>query len=541
MLKRKQVLASALVGLCLFTTQSARAHFIWLLPEATDAGTQVQVYFAEDANPDDPALLRFVEALDVFCVQAGEEPVALEVQRTDDSVSAVVPAGTDNNCVLIATHDLGVMTRGDAVFRLKYYAKTATGSSWTEIDCRSYLQLDVVPTIVGGQVRVQACFDGQPVDGAQVVASGPGMDDFEGTTNSDGVVEFTPASPGTYSIRVRHSRQESGELDGQSYSEVRHYCTATLTTSESDSPMATSLASLENPVTSFGAAILDGNVYIFGGHTGGAHSYSMEEQDHFVRRLDLDAGTWEVLADGPPLQGLALVGHGDRLYRIGGFTAMNAVGEEHNLQSQDGVAAFDLTTNEWSDLPALPEPRSSFDAAVLDDTIYVIGGWSMGDAEENEWLTTAWAMDLSVDTPAWESVPAPPFQRRALAVAAHEGKIYAIGGMQSDGGPTRQVDVLDPVSGEWTVGPELIGDEGMTGFGASAFATGGRLYVTTYSGTLQRLAEDGSSWEVIAQTPTARFFHRMLPVDDEHLLMVGGANMGQGKFSEVEVLSVQPE
>jgi hypothetical protein len=81
----------------------------------------------------------------------------------------------------------------------------------------------------------------------------------------------------------------------------------------------------------------------------------------------------------------------------------------------------------------------------------------------------------------------------------------------------------------------------MTGFGASAFATGGRLYVTTYSGTLQRLAEDDSSWEVIAQTPTARFFHRMLPVDDEHLLMIGGANMGQGKFSEVEVIRVESE
>jgi hypothetical protein len=294
-------------------------------------------------------------------------------------------------------------------------------------------------------------------------------------------------------------------------------------------------------VTSFGGAIVDGNVYIYGGHTGGAHSYSNEEQGRQVLRLNLEEGGWEALADGPPLQGLALVAHGDKLIRIGGFTAQNAAGEENDLWSQDSVAAFDLTSNEWSDLPPLPESRSSFDAAVLGDVVYVIGGWSLAGSEESVWHTTAWAMDLSADSLAWESVPTPPFQRRALAVAAHEGKIYAIGGMQSEGGPTRQVDVLDTASGEWTLGPELIGEEGMTGFGASAFATGGRLYVSTHDGTLQRLTEDGSAWEVISQTPTARFFHRMLPIDDGRLLVVGGANMGQGKFAEVEVLNVSSE
>jgi hypothetical protein len=149
-------------------------------------------------------------------------------------------------------------------------------------------------------------------------------------------------------------------------------------------------------------------------------------------------------------------------------------------------------------------------------------------------------MDLSAESPDWRPVPEPPFQRRALAVAAFEDKLYAIGGMQAEGGPTRQTAVFDPATGEWTEGPELVGEEAMTGFGASAFATGGRLYVSTYDGSLQRLSENGSAWEVVAQTPTARFFHRMLPIDDHHLLMVGGANMGEGKFAEVEILHVEP-
>src|SRR5690606_23258460 len=193
-----------------------------------------------------------------------------------------------------------------------------------------------------------------------------------------------------------------------------------------------------------------------------------------------------------------------------------------------------------TELPPLPEPRSSFDAAVLGDAIYVVGGWSMQGTQENQWHETAWKLDLSGSTPQWQPLPSPPFQRRALALASHDDKLYAIGGMGAEGGPSRQVDVFDPESGKWSSGPELPGEDRMAGFGASAFATGGRLYVSTIDGVLQRLSQDGPQWEIVGKTPTARFFHRMLPLDDSHLLVVGGANMGIGKFDEVEVLSVTP-
>jgi Kelch motif len=291
-------------------------------------------------------------------------------------------------------------------------------------------------------------------------------------------------------------------------------------------------------VTSFGAAILDGNLYTYGGHTGGSHSYSNGEQDRILRRLNFKTGKWSVLEDGPPLQGLALVAHGNRLYRIGGFTARNKSDEDHDLWSSSEVTAFDLNDKSWHELPPLPEPRSSFDAAVLGDTIYVVGGWTMAGDADSKWSSTAWKLDLSAATPAWKSVTAPPIQRRALAVAAHGGKLYAIGGMKMRGGPTRSTDVYDPATGKWSTGPEIVGDDGFTGFGASAFATGGNLYVSTIKGSLQRLSEDGSKWEVIAETPTPRFFHRMLPFDDDHLLVVGGASMESGKFDEVEIIAV---
>lgn len=296
---------------------------------------------------------------------------------------------------------------------------------------------------------------------------------------------------------------------------------------------------LPQKATSFGAAIADGVLYVYGGHTGRAHSYSKESQANTLWRLDLQKPkAWESLGKGPRLQGHAMVAHGERLYRLGGFTAKNSAGEEHDLWSQANVARFDPTTKKWEELSPMPVPRSSFDAAVLGGKIYVIGGWNMQGEAETVWHKSAYVLDLSADTLSWEALPEPPFERRALSVAAHQGQVFAIGGMQRKGGPTTRVDVYDPASSSWVRGPNLVG-EGMEGFGSAAFAVGKDLYVSTYAGNLQRLSKDGKSWEVAKRLERARFFHRMLPLSNHQLLSVGGASMKTGKFDQLDVIDVE--
>ena len=291
-------------------------------------------------------------------------------------------------------------------------------------------------------------------------------------------------------------------------------------------------------VTSFGAAVLDGHLYIYGGHTGRPHSYDKDAQGNTLRRLNLqNPKAWEALVEGPGLQGLAMVACQGKLYRIGGFAAKNEKGGDQDLWSQADVACYDPKANQWTDLSPLPEPRSSFDAAVLNNQIYAIGGWKLAGGAEEHWHTTAYSIDVSTQNPRWQKLPTPPFQRRALAVAAYDGKIYVIGGMQSEGGPTTRVDVFDPETQKWSVGPSLLG-EPMDGFGPSAFATGDCLYVSTYSGKLQRLDQNGKQWESVTKLERARFFHRMLPLSETRLISVGGASMESGKFDEVDVIDV---
>ncbi|MDG2222826.1 MAG: kelch repeat-containing protein, partial [Rubripirellula sp.] len=256
-------------------------------------------------------------------------------------------------------------------------------------------------------------------------------------------------------------------------------------------------------------------------------------------RLDLTKpNAWESLGDGPGLQGLAMVTHGGKLYRIGGFTAKNKEGEDADLWSQSDVSAYDPTTKKWTELAPLPEPRSSFDAAVLGNKIYVVGGWSMQGDGESKWHESACVLDLDQSQPKWQTLPAPPFQRRALSLAAHDEKIYVMGGMDHNGGISTRVDIYDPKTKSWGRGPNLQGEE-MDGFGSSAFAVGGRLYASTYSGLLQRLSADGESWEVLKELDLDRFFHRLLPLASNELMAIGGASMSSGKFDELEVIRIK--
>lgn len=303
------------------------------------------------------------------------------------------------------------------------------------------------------------------------------------------------------------------------------------------SPLDQRVNDLPEGVTSFGAAATDDWIYVYGGHLGDAHHYHDESQANQLWRTPRQKpGTWTVVGKGPRLQGLAMVAYRGDVIRIGGFQAKNPEGKDHDLWSVAEVARFRTATKSWEELPALPEPRSSHDAVLMGDTVYVVGGWKLA-GEETTWHTTAWKLDLSAEKPRWEALPAPPFQRRALSLAQFQNKLYVIGGMNSQGGPTRAVAILDPTQGSWSSGPELIGEESMEGFGNSAFYHQGKLWVSTYSGKLQRLSDDGKQWLVDRQLKDARFFHRMIPLDAAHLVSLGGANMESGKFLHAEVIS----
>jgi len=535
-------LMGLMVGILLACPAVSQAHFLWLLTDAAAPQGKLQVFFGEAAEPDGPALLDNVMSAEAWVATGRGEPRLLKLTRGADALEAEL-SGPARQSTVFLRHSYGVMSRGGAEpFLLKYYAKThpfALPGTWRPVNDRERLPLEVAVSQKSAETVLQVLWIGKPLAGSTVTVVGPGIESkIEGTTDEAG--NFTCKLPrgGVYSIRAKHTEESAGKHNDKEYKSIRHYSTLTLHHQPQRlTPMANSLPVLPKGVTSFGAAVANDSLYVYGGNYGSAHEYANEDQSGDLWKLSLaNPGKWEVVSTGPRRQGLAMIEYKGQLYRIGGFEATNKSGEKQNLVSQADFARFDPATGKWQELPSLPEPRSSHDAALVGDTLYVVGGWNMqGGGSSARWHDTMVSMDLSAKTLEWKSIPA-PFHRRALSVAAHQQKLVCIGGMTDSSGPTTQTSIFDPATQKWVDGPTLAGSA-MDGFGTSSFASGDSLYVTTISGSIQRLPADSKGWEYLGQLAFPRFFHRMVVWNDK-LVIVGGANMEEGKAESVEILKL---
>ena len=297
------------------------------------------------------------------------------------------------------------------------------------------------------------------------------------------------------------------------------------------------LPDLPEAVASFGAAVSGDDLVVFGGHIGRTHQHSIENLSHRFVSLDLQAPEkgWRDLGEVDGLQGVPLVAYGREVCRIGGLEARNHVGEEEELFSRGDARCFHLDKKRWRDLPDLPAPRSSHDAVVHEGKVYVVGGWQLRGSEgEPIWQDTMAVLDLA-DGAAWQEVDA-PFRRRALAVAAAGDHVVAFGGLGDETGTSREVDVYDVRSGQWSKGEALPSVKGLKGFGVSAFGVGERIYLSGGDGVVHGF-DPGSGWEQnLGKLETARFFHRLLPHGDR-LLFLGGAGRG-GHRAGIETLQL---
>lgn len=129
------------VALAFVWTQSASAHFLWLLTESEKAPNKVQVFFGEEVGPDEPALLDKVAKAEVWAVDGrggrGGEPQKLTLTKGEETLEAEL-TGSARGATLILKHTYGVLTKGGAEpFLLMYYGKThpfALPGTWRAVN-----------------------------------------------------------------------------------------------------------------------------------------------------------------------------------------------------------------------------------------------------------------------------------------------------------------------------------------------------------------------------------------------------------------------
>lgn len=528
---------------------SARAHFLFVVPQP--GGDKAKVMLSENLEPDTDVSIDIVAGAQLSLLSGGQvSPVKL---ATKDGSAFVIDVPGQGTRVVFGSAMMGVRQRGDAkAYLLAYYTKTVLGDAF---DPKATLgeksPVELVPLNDGGKLRLKFLSAGKPVEGAEITLIMPDGSVKKPKTDKDGLTDAIDAK-GRFGAWTKVAEAATGEQDGKKYEEARRYAMLVIDTSAATEKSARTApqripshgmamsgmpetpekldtvkfrAQLPVATSSFGAALLDGYLYYYGGHIARTHSYSVEAVTGQFARLNLadPAAKWETLPGGPGLQGMNLLAHGGKIYRVGGMAPRNYPGTKPQLDSVADVVRYDPATKAWETLPSLPEPRSSHDLVAVGNTLIVVGGWSMNAKDGNTWVDSTLTLDLSSAKPEWKSIKQ-PFVRRALIASVFQGKVYVIGGLDEDSETNKTVDILDPVTQTWTTGPELPGKP-VNGFSPAACVLNDRLYVSVADGSMFALSNDRKAWEKVG-TGTPRIVHRLIPNGNE-ILIVGGAMRGQ--------------
>ena len=552
---KQATLILGLVVAQLLACSTANAHFLFVYSE----DGKVKVVFGEDHDPDQAQFLSGLKAMKAFTTIDGEkkEITFEKVVEGDNGWFEVAKDGVGNAVDISCPY--GVFGRDDKTMFLDYSAKYVQHMHGKPLSKPTKeMALDLVPEFGPEGLKVTVLFKGMPLHNAEVKLVRVETDSVETKTDETGSIVLSPTA--RYLVRAKHVLEEAGEIDGKKFSERRYYCTMVLDVGAKHEAAGKAIASkpavkLEAPIslesvdaryadlprgmTSFGATVVDNQVYVIGGKSGRAHSYakSYQNRDVFCLSLSGDDKEWKTVGENLGLQGLAIVGYQGKVYRIGGLEARNKEGEDHDLHSIAEVLEFHPADQSWNKLPSLPEGRSSFDACVADKKIFVVGGWKLGGESDSEWAEDMFVFDLSKPDSEWQRIAA-PFKTRALAVRAHGDNLIVVGGIASGGGPTAAVHMFNLKTSQWSEGPEVPTEGGMKAFGCSAVSLGDNFLVSTYDGHVFRLSDDSKNWEVVHRLETGRFFHQMLPVGDSQFALIGGSHMEHGSQQEVEVFEV---
>ncbi|MEM7229126.1 MAG: hypothetical protein AAF432_09965 [Planctomycetota bacterium] len=280
---------------------------------------------------------------------------------------------------------------------------------------------------------------------------------------------------------------------------------------------------LSNPSTSFGSAVDGDWLYILGGYTGRPHDYYREAQLSDFYRVNLRQPSHiETLPNELRVQSCPLEHWSGSVIRTGGMTILNAQGEEQTMQSLVTVEAYDTDERTWRALPNMPSARSSHDTAVVDSTLYAVGGWTLNaDGESRSWADTMIALDLNDLESGWRTYDM-PFKRRALASVAINDMIMVIGGITADGDISQRVDLFDTDRKMWTSGPEFPS----AAFGVAAEVVGDRVVASGSDGNVYTWREGQDVWEPLATLTFPRFFHQIAADMNGDLLFFGGISRG---------------
>lgn len=214
------------------------------------------------------------------------------------------------------------------------------------------------------------------------------------------------------------------------------------------------------------AGILNGKLYEAGGNNGQYDLWDVREYDFatggskilknaYLPTLpgvqDAEAPTADVCERSHAGGGVLLIDNRPALCIAGGEVGNTLVAGRVKSTILSQFATFfpptqDKPDGEWLLAPDLPAPRSAMGSAVVDNRLYLLGGYT----DENGNLSLLSSM-VRFDAFQWQwtAMPSMSKPRHSFMTAVLNGKIYAIGGAGADNTVLRDVEEYDPGTNRW--------------------------------------------------------------------------------------------
>lgn len=208
--------------------------------------------------------------------------------------------------------------------------------------------------------------------------------------------------------------------------------------------------------SSFGSITHNGVVYIAGGHQGPEHTYPKESFLNIFQAYNTKTLTWTTLPEMPQaLHGFQMAAYDNYIYIFGGFSFSEV--HRPKWKSVDTIQRYDIKLSKWETLTTkLPRARSSNALAVVDNKVYLIGGWDSTPKFENDkdgkFHSEIDVFDLKTEKIFVSSNNLPPPLRRAFTAVVHNNEIYLLGGIGEGASHFDWIDnvtVFNPITNTW--------------------------------------------------------------------------------------------
>ncbi|XP_030204983.1 kelch-like protein 40b [Gadus morhua] len=167
---------------------------------------------------------------------------------------------------------------------------------------------------------------------------------------------------------------------------------------------------IPSPRFLFGLAEAVSCIFVLGGK-------ELKDQEHTLDSVlvyDRQSLKWSEYDPTPyPVYGHATVSHNDIIYVIGG--------KEDSKKCLSAMSAYDARALQWRDLAPMSCPRSLCGATVHQDQIYVVAGVT------DTGLTSSVEV-YNISNNQWSDMVAFPQERSSLSLVSMAGSLYAVGG-----------------------------------------------------------------------------------------------------------------